>query len=79
MRTSKQIAILAGPNGVAPDRLTATERLDEIASILSLGLLRLRARQSSRIAAVSENSSLDFNAYQSGGAVEPYATENASK
>jgi hypothetical protein len=68
-----------GANALPPDRMTARERLDEIASILALGLVRLRARQSSRIAAVSENSSLDFTAYQSGGAVELCATENAWK
>jgi hypothetical protein len=59
--------------------MTARERLDEVAMILALGLVRLRARQSSRIAAVSENSSLDFNAYQSGGAVQSFATENTRK
>jgi hypothetical protein len=59
--------------------MTARERLDEVAMILALGLVRLRARQSSRIAAVSENSSLDFDPYQSGGAVENRATEIAWK
>ena len=59
--------------------MTARERLDEVAAILALGLVRLRARQSTRIAAASENSSLDFDAYQSGGAVELFATEKAWK
>jgi hypothetical protein len=64
---------------IFPARLSARERLDEVASILALGLVRLRARQSSGIAAASENSSLDFNPYHSGGAVELYTTENAWK
>ena len=74
-----RIRTTTGANALSADRMTARERLEEIASILALALVRLRARQSSRIATVSENSSLDFNAYQSGGAVEPCATENAWK
>ena len=74
-----RIRTTAGANALSPNRMTARERLDEVASITALGLVRLRARQSSSIAAVPENSSLDFNAYQSGGAVELYATENACK
>lgn len=68
-----------GANALSPARMSARERLDEIAAILALGLVRLRARKSSRLSRVSENSSLDFNAYQSGGAVELYTTENAWK
>ena len=66
----------AAANALSADRMTARERLDEIASILALGLVRLKARQSSTIAAVSENSFVDFAADQSGGAVEICATEN---
>ena len=40
-------------------------------------LMRLRARQSSRLSGESENSCVDFTADQSGGAVETLATENA--
>lgn len=32
-------------NALQPDRMTAAERLDEVAEILALGILRLRARQ----------------------------------
>ena len=65
------------PNPLLPDRMTASERLAEVASILAAGLMRLRARQSSRLSGVSENSCVDFTADQSGGAVETFATENA--
>ena len=68
---------IAGANALSPDRMTTRERLDEIAAILALGLVRLSARQSSRIAADRENSFVDFNADQCGGAVEIYATEDA--
>jgi hypothetical protein len=44
------------------------ERLDEIASILALGLVRLRARQSSELSAPTEKGFVDFNAGQSGHA-----------
>jgi hypothetical protein len=65
------------PNSLSPDKMSAGERLAEIALILALGLRRLRARQSSRVSAASENSFVDFAANQSGGAVETSATENA--
>jgi hypothetical protein len=35
------------PNPLSPDRMSAAERLDEIADILAAGLRRLRARKSS--------------------------------
>jgi hypothetical protein len=57
-------------------KLTADQRLGEVAAILAAGLMRLRARQSSRLSKVSENSCVDFTADQSGGAVETLATEN---
>jgi hypothetical protein len=60
-----------------PDRMSAPERLTEVAEILAAGLMRLRARQSSRLSGVSENSCVDFTADQSGGAVETLATDNA--
>ena len=66
------------PNPVLPDRMTAQERLAEVAEILAAGLMRLRLRQSSRLSGASENSCVDFTADQSGGAVETLATENGS-
>ncbi len=50
------------------DQLTAAERLDEIAEILAVGLMRLRARQSTRKSADLGDSSLDCPADQSGHA-----------
>jgi hypothetical protein len=44
------------------------ERIAEIGEILALGLVRLRARQSSHIAAARGDSSLACVADQSGGA-----------
>jgi hypothetical protein len=47
---------------------SASDRIAEIGEILAVGLVRLRARQSSQIAAVSGDSSLACVASQSGGA-----------
>jgi hypothetical protein len=56
---------LAGPNPLPPDRMTADERLDEVATILAAGLMRLTASKSSRLSAASGESSLDFPTDQS--------------
>ena len=62
---------------ISSSRMTAAERLDELALILAAGVRRLRARQSSRLSGEWENSCVDFTANQSGHAVETLATENA--
>ncbi len=54
-------------NAISPDLMTAAERLDEVASILALGLVRLRARQSSGTSRTRGESSLDCSPDQSGG------------
>jgi hypothetical protein len=59
---------------VPPARLTADERLEEIAQILATGLMRLLERKSSPLSAASGDSSLDFNANRSGRAT--HETEN---
>jgi hypothetical protein len=64
-------------NSLSPDRMTAAERLDEIASILAAGLVRLRARQSSRLSGHRENSFVDFTTNQSGGVSVVNSMENA--
>ena len=51
---------LPGPNPVPADRLSADERLDEIASILAAGLRRIRPEQSSSLSAAGEDSSFDI-------------------
>ena len=61
-------ASLTGPNSIDPGRMTAPERLAEIAEILAAGLMRLRARQSSSLSPDSGESSLDCFAHQSGHA-----------
>jgi hypothetical protein len=49
----------------SPD-MTAAERLAEVADLLALGLIRMRARMSSRKSADVGEISLDINARQSG-------------
>ncbi len=53
---------------LSPSRMTASERLDEIAEILALGAMRLIARKSSRLSAADGETSLDFTPDQSGHA-----------
>jgi hypothetical protein len=60
------------------NRMTAAERLDEIAEILAAGLIRLRARKSSRISAHHGESSLDFSPDQSGHGVVQDSVGDAS-
>jgi hypothetical protein len=55
-------------NAIDPRRLSAAERLDEIAEILAAGLMRLRARKSSPLSRDPGESSLDFSPDQSGHA-----------
>ena len=54
------------PNALDPNRMTAAERLDEVASILAAGLIRLRARQSRHLSADRGDSCLDFLPPESG-------------
>jgi hypothetical protein len=56
---------------LSPSRMTAPERLDEIAEILALGAMRLIARKSSRLSAAYGETSLDFIPAQSGHAKPP--------
>ena len=55
-------------NAIRPDRLSAAERLDEIADILAAGLMRLRAQKSSPLSRDRGESSLDFSPDQRGHA-----------
>ena len=66
------------PNSFPPDRMTTAERLDELASILAAGLIRLRARQSSKLSADFGDSCLDFPGYQSGHEPVDNPTESYS-
>ena len=50
---------------LSPKRMSAAERLDEIAGILATGAIRLMARKSSRLSADGGDSSVDFTAHQS--------------
>jgi hypothetical protein len=55
---------------LSPSRMTASERLDEIAEILAGAAMRLLARKSSRLSAERGDSSVDFTANQSVYGVE---------
>jgi hypothetical protein len=57
--------------------MTAAERIAELCAILGIGLVRLRARQSSRLSAHRENSSVDFTGNQSGGVSVVNSIEHA--
>jgi hypothetical protein len=46
-------------NALSPDRMSAAERLDEVADILAAGLIRLKARKSSGLSADARGSCLD--------------------
>jgi len=56
-------------NALHPSRMSAAERLDEVAEILAAGLIRLSARKSSGLSAHHGESSLDFSPDQSGHGV----------
>ncbi len=53
-------------NALKPGHMTPDERLDELAAILAVGLMRLQARQSSHLSAVPGDSYLDLVPTQSG-------------
>ena len=53
-------------NALKPEHMTPDERLDELAMILAVGLMRLQARQSSHLSAVPGDSYLDLMPNQSG-------------
>jgi hypothetical protein len=55
-------------NALPADRMTAAERLDEIAGIMAAGLMRLKSRQSSSLSADLGECLVDYPADQSGHA-----------
>jgi hypothetical protein len=59
---------LAGANPLAPDLMTADERLDEVAQILAAGLLRLRQHQNQNGCSRLEKNNLDLSPDRSGHA-----------
>jgi hypothetical protein len=50
----------SGPNPLLPARMSADERLDELASILAAGLKRILPQQSSALSAAGKDSSFDI-------------------
>jgi hypothetical protein len=65
-------------NPLHPNQMTTAERLGELASILARGLIRLRARQSSKQSADRGDSCLDFPVHQSGHEPVDNPTESYS-
>ena len=63
-------------NGLDPNRMTGAERLSEVAELLALGLVRLKARQSSEVSGDLGEISLDCSPGES-GAVLPKAPRRA--
>ena len=57
-------------NGIDPGRLSARERIAELADILAAGLMRLKARKSSHLSADCGESSLDCAGHQSSHAAD---------
>jgi hypothetical protein len=53
------------PNALDPERMTADERLDEMADILVAGLLRLRTPESTNNSSDFRDFPLDFTGHQS--------------
>lgn len=68
----------SSPNPLLPVRMSASERLSEAAETLAAGVMRLRARQSSRLSGERENSFVDFTANQSGHAAALEPAENGA-
>jgi hypothetical protein len=56
----------AAPNPLAPERLSAAERLAEVVEILARGPVRLRARQSRQISEDRRENFVDFSVDQRG-------------
>ena len=54
------------PNWTPPERMTASERLDELAQILCVGLRRILPEQSSSLSAPDRDSLVDFSPLKSG-------------
>ena len=52
-------------NALDPERMTADERLDEVAEILAAGFLRLRKRESTNNSSDFGDFPLDFPGHQS--------------
>mgnify|MGYP005643787351 FL=1 len=66
------------PNALHPDRMTAAERLGELAAILASGLARLQARKSRQLSSDLGDCCLDLSLHQSGHEPVETKTENYS-
>lgn len=66
-------------NALNPAHMTASERLDEIGSLLAAGLIRLHARKSSELSRDRGDCLLDCAAHQSGHAAVLRLLNEASR
>ena len=58
--------LFPAPNSKPPERMTTSERIDELALILSAGLRRILPKQSSNLSSETRDSSVDFSPRKSG-------------
>jgi hypothetical protein len=58
--------------------MSPDERISELCELLALGLMRLKARKSSKLLATRRTSSVHFASKQSGPVLELYEGESAS-
>ena len=65
-------------NALHPNRMTAAERLGELASILADGLIRLQARKSRQLSSDRGDCCLDLSPQRSGHEPVETKTENNS-
>jgi hypothetical protein len=54
------------PDWTLPERMTASERLDELARLLVAGLMRVQLEQSSSLSPADGESFVDFSPLKSG-------------
>ena len=70
-RCPNRISVYINANALDPERMTADERLDEVADILVAGFLRLRNRESANNSNDFGDFPLDFPTHQSVSGSDP--------
>ena len=67
-RDQPEARCMIRPFPLNPERISAKERLTEVTRILALGLIRLRARQSTQVSELTGESCLPIPPHESGHA-----------
>ena len=57
----------SGPNPLCPENMSARARLEELGRILTIGIIRLNAKNASSLSAEDGDSFVDFSPRKSGG------------